>query len=91
MWPICPNCGNEQREGMSACDSGFPDYYGGGICNDCGACVMDGDWEYEDDDAFERDRKEDIERAGRMFQRDEIEDDWDESDPQMGPKFFGRE
>jgi len=37
--------------------------------------VHDDDWEYEDDDEFERDRKEDIERAGRMFQQDEIEDE----------------
>lgn len=75
MWPICPNCGNEQQEGMAACDSGFPDYYGGGICNDCGMCILDDDWEYEDDDAFERDRQEDIARAGRMFMSDEIETD----------------
>jgi hypothetical protein len=48
MHPICPNCGNEQQEGMSNCDSGFPDYLDGSICNDCGACVLNADWEYED-------------------------------------------
>jgi hypothetical protein len=74
MWPICPNCFNEQQEGMSNCDSGFPDYNGGSICNDCGACILNDQWIYEDDDEFERERKEDIERAGRMFQQDEIED-----------------
>jgi hypothetical protein len=48
MHPICPNCANEQQEGMSNCDSGFPDYLDGSICNDCGACVLNADWEYED-------------------------------------------
>ena len=52
-WPICPNCGIEQDEGMSDCDSGFPDYKGGSICNTCGACVMNEDWEYEDYDWLE--------------------------------------
>lgn len=51
MLPICPECGAEQWHANSACDSGEPDYEGGSICNECGACVLDDDWEYDDEDA----------------------------------------
>ena len=80
MGPICPHCGHDDNVWCTAWDSGSPDYRPGSLCNGCGSFVANDEWEYEDDDEFERDRKEDIERAGRMFMRDEIEDDQDDGD-----------
>lgn len=71
MNPICPHCGEENWHANSAADTGYPDYLPGSLCNACGEFVLNDEWEWPDDDAFERDRREDIARAGRMFQADE--------------------